>query len=623
MFEVRSSELRVHGVLTPSIFGLETACFQLKMAWGKPFSLKALLAAEVKQRQRIEVGSGACEQRAAAFSELGYRLSAASTPEEAARIIVETADTLFGWTACRLELGPGRSGLMETVYGVETINGRRSDIPGGWTRASQLTTRALEQGAQLVPSDAAELSAKPQPGVAPLAVGTSMAVPVRRELRVLGVLWLESQPTRPYTPQDLQAFQALADHCGGALDRMRVETALRESDQRLRLALAAGRMGVWTIELQTRPRILPSPELNAIFGLKPGESDHTPPSLFTFIHPEDRQMVRSTMARAIKTEGDFEIEFRILPRDRPLGWLLARGCSCFDARGEPSRLIGVAFDITARKLSENEVLQLNLDLERRVAERTAALEAINKELESFSYSVSHDLRAPLRSIRGFSEVLLDRYGGKLDERGREFLRRACESSNQMDLLIDDLLKLSRIGRAELHHQPVDLSALAKSIADELRGEEPKRNVKFSITADLQARGDERLLRIALENLLRNAWKFTANEPKARIEFGQTPGPQPAFFVRDNGAGFDMAYASRLFGVFQRLHSASEFPGSGIGLATVQRILNRHGGRAWAESAVNQGATFYFSFPQNGATTSDLSNFPEKETSAMMQERVTA
>jgi PAS domain S-box-containing protein len=563
------------------------------------------------------------EERAAAFSELGHRLSAASTPQEATRIIIETADRLFGWTACRLELGPVRSGLMEIVYGVETINGRRSEIPAALAKASQLTTRALEQGGQLVPSDSAGLFVTRQPGVAAEAVGTIMAVPVRKEQRVLGALSLESQPARPYTPQDLQSFQALADHCGGALERIRAETALRESDQRLHLALAASRMGIWTIELQGRPRFISSPELDAIFGLKPGEFEGSEQTLFAFIHPEDHHMVRATMARAIKAEGEYELEFRILPRDRPIGWLLARGCSCFDARGKPSRLIGVAFDITARKLSENEVLRLNLELEHRVAERTAALEAINKELESFSYSVSHDLRAPLRSIRGFSEVLLDRYGGKLDDRGREFLRRACESSNQMDLLIDDLLNLSRIGRTELHHQPVDLSALANSIADQLRAEEPKRAVKFSITAGLQTGGDERLLRIALENLLRNAWKFTANQPKARIEFGETPGPQPAFFVRDNGVGFDMAYASRLFGVFQRLHSTAEFPGSGIGLATVQRILNRHGGRAWAESAVNQGATFYFSLPQPGAINSDHASFAEKGTSAIMSEQVTA
>lgn len=277
---------------------------------------------------------------------------------------------------------------------------------------------------------------------------------------------------------------------------------------------------------------------------------------------------------------------------------VARHNLIFD--GKEAAMI-LSTDVTERRQAEREVLQLNMELERRVQERTAQLEAINKELEAFSYSVSHDLRAPLRSIRGFSEVLLERYGGKLDARGHEFLRRSCESSQHMDLLIEDLLKLSRVSRSELNRQVINLSAQAEAIAAELSSAEPKRQVNFLITAGLTARGDERLLRIVLENLLRNAWKFTGQRPKAIIEFGAVDKPEPAFFVRDNGAGFDMSYAGRLFGVFQRLHTASEFPGTGVGLATVQRIINRHGGRAWAEGAIEQGATFYFSLPQDGTS----------------------
>jgi len=245
-----------------------------------------------------------------------------------------------------------------------------------------------------------------------------------------------------------------------------------------------------------------------------------------------------------------------------------------------------------RIAAEQEILRLNSELENRVRERTAQLEAINKELEAFSYSVSHDLRAPLRSIRGFSEVLLERYAARLDSRGQEFLRRACESSQQMDRLIEDLLKLSRVGRSELQRQRVDLSALAESVATELRQSDPKRRAQFAIAPGLEAHGDERLLRIVLENLLRNAWKFTSKLSETLIEVGVVRF-QAAFFVRDNGAGFDMAYASKLFGVFQRLHSGTDFPGIGVGLATVQRIINRHGGRVWAEAKVHKGATFYF------------------------------
>jgi light-regulated signal transduction histidine kinase (bacteriophytochrome) len=251
-------------------------------------------------------------------------------------------------------------------------------------------------------------------------------------------------------------------------------------------------------------------------------------------------------------------------------------------------------------------MRLNEDLERRVKERTAQLEAINKELEAFSYSVSHDLRAPLRSIRGFSEVLLERYCKQLDPTGQEFLRRACQSSQQMETLIEDLLKLSRVSRSELQRQQVNLSQIAQSIAAELKKSDPQRIVEFVIEPGLQARGDERLLRVALDNLLRNAWKFTGKQPRAKIEVGSSTGPPQAFFVRDNGAGFDMTYSNRLFGVFQRLHTVSEFPGTGVGLATVQRIISRHGGRVWATGEVNRGATFYFTLP----LTEDVWNDPQ-------------
>lgn len=243
-----------------------------------------------------------------------------------------------------------------------------------------------------------------------------------------------------------------------------------------------------------------------------------------------------------------------------------------------------------------EILRQNSELERKLARRTEQLQAINKELKALCYSVSHDLRAPLRSIRGFSEVLLERYAPKLDARGQEFLRRACESSQYVDELIDALLKLSRIGGSEVLRQPVDLSALATAIAGDLHRSDPSRTVDFKITQSLRASADERLARMVLENLLDNAWKFTSRRPRACIEVGFTPNPEAAFFVRDNGAGFDPSSAERLFGVFQRMHPSSEFPGTGIGLAVVQRIIHRHGGRVWAESAVDRGATFYFSLP---------------------------
>src|SRR5436190_16086937 len=262
----------------------------------------------------------------------------------------------------------------------------------------------------------------------------------------------------------------------------------------------------------------------------------------------------------------------------------------------------------ALRESQEELKRYATELERRGEERThelqerneslrrnaAELLAANTELDAFGYSVSHDLRAPLRSIDGFSQILLEDYAGKLDEAGQESLHRVRAASQRMGTLIDDLLKLARVTRAEIRTEDVDLSGLAQDIVADLQRTTPERQVEFAIAPGLKARGDARLLRVALDNLLRNSWKYTAKQPQPRVQFASVEANGGrAFMVRDNGAGFDMKYADKLFGVFQRLHSAADFEGTGIGLATVRRIITRHGGRIWAEGAVDQGATFYF------------------------------
>ena len=271
--------------------------------------------------------------------------------------------------------------------------------------------------------------------------------------------------------------------------------------------------------------------------------------------------------------------------------------------GDELARIGHAFDQMAHKIevdslhlqeSQQQLQQLNKVLEERVQERTAELEAANKELESFSYSVSHDLRAPLRGIDGFSQALLTKHADQLDERGRHYLQRVRVGTQRMGRLIDDLLDLSRVTRSELRHDTVDLSSIARSITAEFHQTQPLRKVVFHIQDALQVQGDARLLHIVLQNLLSNAWKFTSKHAQATIEFGQLQQQgEEVYFVRDDGNGFDMHYVDKLFGAFQRLHSEAEFEGTGIGLATVQRVLHRHGGRIWAEGAVEQGATFYF------------------------------
>jgi PAS domain S-box-containing protein len=260
----------------------------------------------------------------------------------------------------------------------------------------------------------------------------------------------------------------------------------------------------------------------------------------------------------------------------------------------PNQVAVTFMDVTERKRAEEEVRLLNVELEQRVRARTAALEAANREMEAFAHSVSHDLRAPLRGIDGWSLALLEDYGERLDAPGHKYLDRVRSEAQRMGRLIDDLLHLSRVSRAELVPRTVDLTALAETIIARLKEAHPDRSIEFIVAPQLKCIGDARLLEIALTNLLENAVKFTGPCTAARVEFGKTEFEgNSAFFVRDNGVGFDMAYAGMLFAPFQRLHKTSEFPGSGIGLATVQRVIHRHGGRIWAEARVGAGATLYF------------------------------
>jgi light-regulated signal transduction histidine kinase (bacteriophytochrome) len=262
--------------------------------------------------------------------------------------------------------------------------------------------------------------------------------------------------------------------------------------------------------------------------------------------------------------------------------------------------------IEAERLARDEVRLMNEELERRVVERTRQLEGANRELESFAYAVSHDLRAPLRSLSGFSQILSDTAADRLDDSSRKHLQRIQEACQKMAALIDDLLKLSRLSRSEFNARPTDLSQIALDAAAAVRERNPDRTVDLEIQPNLPAIGDARLLRIALENLFDNAWKYTANAGHPRVEFGrEVRGTETIYFVRDNGVGFDMAYASKLFVPFQRLHSEAEFAGTGIGLVTVQRIIARHGGRIWVQAQPEHGATFYFTLSDQPQLATDV------------------
>jgi PAS domain S-box-containing protein len=315
------------------------------------------------------------------------------------------------------------------------------------------------------------------------------------------------------------------------------------------------------------------------------------------VHPDDREMTlraieeNATGAAALVAE----FENRYLCKDGSYRWF-QWGTA---AAPEQNVIYAAGRDISERKDTEAALRKLAEELEERFVARTADLSAANEELEAFAYSVSHDLRAPLRGIDGFSQAVLEEYSESLDETGRDYLIRLRSASQRMGHLIDDMLSLSRVSRVELSRERVDLSAIATSLAVELQEREPDRTVEFVIEDGLAAQGDFRFLSIVLENLLANAFKFTSTRETARIEFGCTPvDGEDAYFVRDDGVGFDMAYSDQLFVPFQRLHTEAEFPGSGIGLATIRRVVARHGGHAWAHGELDRGATVYFTL---GAT----------------------
>jgi PAS domain S-box-containing protein len=317
-----------------------------------------------------------------------------------------------------------------------------------------------------------------------------------------------------------------------------------------------------------------------------------------YAYPPDRQRILAMVEE--QGTAEYEVDVR-----RKNGGTFVAHCALTavsDEDGEIVNFRGIIRDVTAAKKAEAEIRKLNLELEQRVADRTAQLEAANKELEAFSYSVSHDLRAPLRHIDGFIHILREDIEASLGEEDRHFLDVISKAAKQMEVLIDDLLSFSRIGRSEPHMASVELGPLVAEIIQEAEPDVRGRNIEWRIGELPTVTGDRAMLRVALSNLILNALKFTRHRDPAVIEIGCQPesAAETAIFVRDNGAGFDMTYADKLFGVFQRLHRADEFEGTGIGLANVRRVIGRHGGRTWAEGKVDAGATFYLSLPRSVA-----------------------
>ncbi|MGM0651296.1 MAG: PAS domain-containing sensor histidine kinase, partial [Bacillota bacterium] len=305
--------------------------------------------------------------------------------------------------------------------------------------------------------------------------------------------------------------------------------------------------------------------------------------------------VRQAMANLIRKNIPYNLEFDIITKDNSEHRTITSLAEVErDETGNALRVHGIIQDITDRKRADEALRAFNDELEERVRERTVQLEAANRELDAFTHSASHDLRSPLNRISGFSNALLEDCSDQLDPQSRDYLQRINSSCEHMKLLIDDLLKLSRVSQMQVSREPVELSVLANIYLKELMDSEPNRQAEIVNTPGLVVEGDTALLRIALENLLGNAWKYTGGKEKARIEFGSmVQDEKEVYYIRDNGTGFDMKHAEKIFTAFQRLHDSKKYPGTGIGLSIVSRIISRHGGEIWAEGEPGKGACFFF------------------------------
>ena len=376
-------------------------------------------------------------------------------------------------------------------------------------------------------------------------------------------------------------------------DRKRAEEALRDSEKRQNKAQEVGHVGTWDWKPKTGELIW-SDETYRILGFSPREIIPSYDLFLTCVHPDDRELLHKSVESTLKEGRPYNVDCRIITKDGIEKIANAQGNVIYDEHAVAVQMLGTFQDITERKKIEKELAQYRSHLEELVAIRTAELETSNKELESYSYSIAHDLRSPLRAITGFSQILKDEAKEKLDAEDMEILERIVAAGKNMSELIDDILELSRITRTELHYEKVDLSSIAKNILNRLKQAHPERDVQWRVEDNIMVRGDSRLLEVAMQNLIENAWKYSSDKQPAQIQLGKEKlGKEVVYFLKDNGVGFDMQYQNQLFKPFNRLHTSEDFEGTGIGLATVQRVIQRHGGRVWAEGEERNGATFYF------------------------------
>jgi len=386
------------------------------------------------------------------------------------------------------------------------------------------------------------------------------------------------------------------------------DVSLRESAERLRLALEAAHTGTWDWNFQSK-KLSWDEHMYAQFGLRRDEFDGTYEGFLKYVHPDNRERVARELTSAVERKQEFNLEFRILWPDGTVYDIASLGKAFYDEAGKPVRMAGVTLDVTQRRRAEEEIRRLNAELEQRVQERTAELAATNKELEAFTYSVAHDLRAPLRHVDAYSHIVQDLFALQLPAEAQNYLSRIRRGVQNMGLLVDDLLNLAQVGRQELNRTVTALNSIVEAVIVELEPETRSRQIEWQVGQLPCVDCDPGLIRLVFANLLSNAVKYTRPREKAIIEVGQTTvNGQVAIFVRDNGIGFSMKYVHKIFGVFQRFHRSEDFEGTGVGLATVDRIIRKHGGRVWPEAELDKGATFYFTLKQttDGTETKDPS-----------------
>jgi PAS domain S-box-containing protein len=416
------------------------------------------------------------------------------------------------------------------------------------------------------------------------------------ELRLVrsdGTTFLGAVSTRIYADHDGEERTSMVIH--DLTEREAAEAALHESEELYRSILKASPDDITVTDLEGRV-LLVSPAAVSMLGHE-REEEMLGRLMLEFLVPEDRERAQANVRLMFEGVYTGPGEYLALRADRSTFPIEANAEFIRDAEGQPTGIVFVVRDVTERKLAENEIRRLNAELELRVISRTEQRDAATRELEAFAYSVSHDVRTPLRTIDGFSAMVLADDGKALSQASVEHLERVRSAAQRMALLLDEVLGLSRVSRRDLGRSEVDLSALARDVAEELHSEQRARAVEVIVAPGMGAEADPAMARMILRELLGNAWKFTSRHKSARIEVGVTGGQSAdTFYVRDDGAGFDMRYADHLFGAFQRMHTPEEFEGTGIGLATVQRLVTRHGGRVWAEAEVEKGATFYFTLP---------------------------